>query len=122
MQFALREQPKETNPRWRLTPPDPIPRSIFPLFHEEPDPKLPGLSRIQQLIARTYMGHKLNVPRPSERHTGRVYRGKMTDEEAFMEAAFDLNYDIAGWLECAAHFFHVRFLRDEHNMLWTASK
>ena len=39
-----------------------------------------------------------------------------------MEAAFDLNYDIADWLECAAHFFHVRFLRDEHNILWSASK
>ena len=39
-----------------------------------------------------------------------------------MEAAFDLSYDIADWLECAAHFFHVRFLRDEHDILWTASK
>jgi hypothetical protein len=46
----------------------------------------------------------------------------MTDEEAFMEAAFDLSYDIADWLECAAHFFHVRFLRDEHEILWTASQ
>ena len=40
----------------------------------------------------------------------------------FVEAAFDLSYDVADWLECAAHFFHVRFLRDEHQMLWTASK
>jgi len=47
----------------------------------------------------------------------------MTDEEAFMEAAFDLSYDIADWLiECAAHFFHVRFLRDKHDVLWIASK
>ncbi len=41
MQPALREQPKETDPRWRSTPPDPIPASVFPFFHEEPDPKLP---------------------------------------------------------------------------------
>jgi hypothetical protein len=40
----------------------------------------------------------------------------------FEEAAFDMSYDVADWLECAAHFFHVRFLRDEHQMLWTASK
>ena len=105
MQSALREQPKETDPRWRPFPPDPIPLSVFPFFHEEPNPKLPGQSRIQQLIAGTYMGHKLDVPGPSERYTSRVYREDMTDEEAFMEAAFDLNYDIADWLECAAHFF-----------------
>ena len=37
---------------------------------------------------------------------------------SFEEAAFD--YDVADWLECAARFFHVRFLRDEHQMLWTA--
>ena len=55
------------------------------------------------------MGHKLVVPGPSERPTGRVYKEGMTDEEAFMEAAFDLSYDIANLLECAAHFFHVRF-------------
>ncbi len=41
---------------------------------------------------------------------------------SFEEAAFDLSYDVADWLECAAHFSHVRFLRDEHRMLWTASK
>ncbi len=52
--------------------------------HEEPDPKLPGQSRIQHFIAGTYMGHKLVVPGPSERHIGRVYREGMTDEEAFM--------------------------------------
>jgi len=68
------------------------------------------------------VGHKLVVPGPSDRYTGRVYMEGMTDEEAFMEAAFDLNYDIAEWLECAAHFFHVRFLRDEHEILWTTSK
>ena len=41
------------------------------------------------------MGHKFIVPGPSERHTDRVYRKGMTDEEAFMEAAFDFSYDIA---------------------------
>ena len=46
----------------------------------------------------------------------------MTDEDAFMEAAFELSYDIADWLECAAHVFHCRFLRDEHEILWTTSK
>ena len=51
------------------------------------------------------MGHKLVVPGPSERHTSRVYREGMKDEEAFMEAVFDLSYDIADWLECSAHFF-----------------
>ncbi len=39
-----------------------------------------------------------------------------------MEATFDLSYDVAKWLECAAHFFNVRFLRDEHGMLHIASK
>ncbi len=42
MQSALREQPKETDPRWRSTPPDPILASVFFFFHEESDPKLPG--------------------------------------------------------------------------------
>jgi hypothetical protein len=46
----------------------------------------------------------------------------MTDEESFMEAAFDLGYDIANCLECAEHFFLVHFLRDENDILWTASK
>jgi hypothetical protein len=50
-----------------------------------------------------------------------VYKEGVTDEEAFMEAAFDLGYDIADSLECATHFFLVRFLRDEHNILWTTS-
>jgi len=49
-------------------------------------------------------------------------REEATSEDLCMEAAFDLNYDIADWLECAIHFFHVRFLRDEHDILWTASK
>jgi len=45
-----------------------------------------------------------------------------TEEELYMEAAFDLSYDIAEWLECAAHFFSLRFLKDEHEILWIASK
>jgi hypothetical protein len=49
-------------------------------------------------------------------------RDGITDKEAYVEVAFDLSYDIANWLQCAFHFFHVRFLRDEHNILWTASK
>ncbi len=39
-----------------------------------------------------------------------------------MEATFDLSYDVAMRLECAAHFFNVRVLRDEHGMLNVASK
>ena len=46
----------------------------------------------------------------------------VSEEDTFLEAAFDLSYDIAHWLECAAHFFHVRMIRDEHDILWTASK
>ncbi len=45
-----------------------------------------------------------------------------TDEFAHLEATFDLSYDVAKWLECAAHFSQVRFLRDEHGMLNIASK
>jgi hypothetical protein len=41
---------------------------------------------------------------------------------AHLEATFDVSYDVAKWLECAAHFFHVRFLRNEHGMLGIASK
>ena len=36
---ALREQPPESDPRWTSTHPDPIPATVFPFFHEEPDPK-----------------------------------------------------------------------------------
>ena len=79
MESALREQPKETDPHWRSSPPDPIPLSVFHFFHEEPDPKLPGQPHIQHLIEGTYMVHKLAVPGPSERHTSRVYMEYMTD-------------------------------------------
>ena len=29
----------------------------------------------------------------------------VSKEDILLEAAFDLSYDIAHWLECAAHFF-----------------
>jgi hypothetical protein len=53
MEAALRERPsRESDPRWRSTPPNPIPANIFPFFHREPDPKHhPGQTRIQMLIA-----------------------------------------------------------------------
>ncbi len=43
-----------------------------------------------------------------------------TDEFAHLEATFVLSYGVAKRLECAAHFFHIRFLRDEHGILTTA--
>ncbi len=58
-------------------------------------------------LSGTYMGHALTSPK-EERAEGR------TDDFANLEATFDLSYDVAKWLECAAHFFHVRYLRDEH--------
>jgi len=61
-------------------------------------------------------------PAFSERNTISEYRQGMADEEASMEVAFDISYDIADWLKYAAHIFHVRLLRDEHDMLWTTSK
>ncbi len=64
MEAALREQPsRESDPRWMSTPPDPIPASVFHVFHKEPDPKHhPGQTRIQMIIARNYMGQELVVP------------------------------------------------------------
>jgi hypothetical protein len=101
---ALRDRPKDTDPRWSTVPPTPSPPTIFPFFHEEPDPKnFPGQSRVQMLLARTYMCQALKVPE-EERAEG------ATDEFAHLEATFDLSYGVAKWLECAAHFFHVRFL------------
>jgi hypothetical protein len=67
------------------------------------------------LIAGNYMGQELIVPEEC-RAEG------VSKEDTLLEAAFDLSYDIAHWLECAAHFFHVRLIRDEHDILWTASK
>ena len=89
MQKALRDQPRESEPRWISTPLDPIPASVFPFFHEEPDRKnYHGVSRIQMLMSGTYMGQELKVP-VADRREG------ITDEEAYVEAAFDLSYDIA---------------------------
>jgi hypothetical protein len=48
-------------------------------------------------------------------------REETGDEEAYVEVVFDLSYDITNWLHCASHFFQVRFLRDERNIMWTAS-
>ena len=115
MDAALRDRPKDTDHRWSTVPPSPFPPTIFPFFHEEPDPKhFPGQTRVQMLLAGHYMGQALIVPE-EERAEG------ATDEFAHLEATFDLSYDVAKWLECAIHFFHVRFLRDEHGILATAS-
>jgi hypothetical protein len=101
MHKTLREQPKEFDPRWSSTPLDPIPASIFPFFHEEPDQKHhQGVSRIQMLMSGTYMGQELKVPE-ADRRDG------ICDEEAYVESVFDLSHDIANRLECAAHFFQV---------------
>ncbi len=49
-------------------------------------------------------------------------REGVSEEDTLVEATFDLIYDMAHWLECAAHFSHVRLIRDEHEILWIASK
>ncbi len=46
----------------------------------------------------------------------------VSQENTFLEAAVDLSYELAHWLECVAHFFHVRIIRDEHEIWWTVSK
>ncbi len=70
------------------TPPDPIPASNFPLFHQEPDRKHhPGKSRVHMLILGKDMGMELVV------HSDDIREGA-TAEELYMEAAFDLSYDI----------------------------
>ncbi len=85
-------------------PSDPIPVVNFPFFHEEPDKKHHlGVSRIQRLMPGTFMGQDRKVP-DADRREGIV------DEEAYVEADFDLSYDIASWLECMSHFLQVRFL------------
>jgi len=116
MKEALRDRPKDTDPRWIIVYPTPFPPTIFPFFHEEYDPKnFPRQSRVHMLLAGTYMGKALTSPE-NERAEG------ATDEFAHLEANFDMSYDVAKWLECATHFFDVRFLRDEHGMLSVASK
>jgi hypothetical protein len=88
MQKALRKQPHESDPRWSSTPPDPIPAVVFPFFHGEPDPKHhPGVTRLQMLMSRTYMGQKLKVPED--------FFSNVADITPFEEAAFDLSYDLA---------------------------
>ncbi len=102
MHASLRNQPSESDPRWSSTPPDPFPAVVFPFFHEEQDKKNhPGVSRIHMLMSVTYMGQELKVPE-ADRREG------ITHEEVYVEAAFDMSYDAANWLECAAHFFEVR--------------
>jgi hypothetical protein len=89
METALRKQPKESDTRWMSTPPDPIPANIFLFFHQKSDRRHhPGQSRIQMLIFGTYLGMKSAVPE-DDRQEGKA------EEELYMEAAFDLNYDIA---------------------------
>jgi hypothetical protein len=89
MQAALRKQPRESDPQWLSTPPDPIPASFFSFFHQEPDRKDHlGQSRVQMLISGKYMGMELVVPADDTREGA-------TSEELYMEAAFDLSYDMA---------------------------
>jgi len=116
MEGALRKQPsRDSTPRRRSTPPDPILASAFPFFHKELDPKHhPDQTRNQMPIAGNYMSQKLIVP--EECRTEGV-----SEEETLLEAAFDLSYDIAHWLECVAQFFRVRLFRYEHDILWTVS-
>ena len=38
MEAALQDRPKDTDPRWITVFPSPFPSTIFPFFHEEPDP------------------------------------------------------------------------------------
>ncbi len=48
------------------------------------------------------MGQELKVPEADRRE-------EISDEEPFVEAAFDLSYDIANWIKRVADFFQVRF-------------
>jgi hypothetical protein len=92
MHAAIRDQPSESDPRWSSTPSDPIPVAVFPFFHEEPDKKThPGVSRINMLMSETYMGQELKMPE-ADRREG------ITEKGAYVEAAFDLSYDVANWL------------------------
>ena len=67
------------------------------------------------LLSGTYMGPSLKVPKEE-----RVERA--TNELSHLEATFDLSYDVANWLNSATHLFQVQFVRDEHEILWTAGK
>jgi hypothetical protein len=46
----------------------------------------------------------------------------VTDQEAYAKADSNLSYNIAHSLDCIAQFFHVRLIRGEHGILWTAIK
>ncbi len=80
MEEALRNRPKDTDPRWSTIPPSPFSLSIFPFSHEEPDPKKNfRQSRVQMLFAGAYTDHALIVPK-EERVVG------ATEEFAHLEA------------------------------------
>ncbi len=65
---------------------------FYPFFHEEPDPKHHPIEiRIQMLMRGTYTNQQLKVP-DEDRREG------ITEEEAYVEAAFYMGYDIAKWL------------------------
>jgi hypothetical protein len=82
---ALRDKPKDTDPRWSTVPPSSFLPAIFPYVHEEPDPKnYLGQSRIRMLLAGTYMGQAF-IMLEEERVE------EATDEFAHMEATFDLS-------------------------------
>jgi len=110
MEVALREQPPESDLRWISTHPDPIPAVVFHFLHEEPDPKHHhSVTRLHMLMAGTYMGQELKVPEDDR-------RDGITNEEAYVEATFDLGYDIANWLQCAALFTSSMFASCVTNM------
>ncbi len=89
MEEALRDRPKDTDPRWTTVPPSPFSLTIFPFYHEEPDPKnYPGQSRVHVLLAGTYMGQTLTVL-AEERAEG------ASDEFVHLQATFDQSYDAA---------------------------
>ena len=67
------------------------------------------------LLAGTCMGQALKVSE-EERAEG------ATDAFAHLEATFDLSYDVARWLDSATRYFHVRFVRDKHEIVWTVGK
>jgi hypothetical protein len=57
MHADLRDRPKDEDPGWSTSPPSPFPATIFPIFHEDPDPKNHhGMLRVQMFLAGRYMG------------------------------------------------------------------
>ena len=56
MEEALRNRSKDMDPRWTIAPPSLFPPTVFPFFHEEPEPKNhPWQSQVQILFAGAYM-------------------------------------------------------------------